>query len=86
MKEDTILVEITKMRKETGLSQSRFAAYFGIPTRTYQKWEQKENTPAPYIPEMISYIHHLQKRVKELEERLSKYEEPGKDAAEVQYG
>ena len=72
MKEDTILVEITKMRKETGLSQSRFAAYFGIPTRTYQKWEQKENTPAPYIPEMMSYILHLEKRVKELEERLSK--------------
>ena len=65
MKEDTILVEITKMRKETGLSQSRFAAYFGIPTRTYQKWEQKENTPAPYIPEMMSYILHLEKRVKE---------------------
>ena len=67
MKEDTILVEITKMRKETGLSQSRFAAYFGIPTRTYQKWEQKENTPAPYIPEMMSCILHLEKRVKELE-------------------
>lgn len=84
MKEDTILVEITKMRKEAGLSQSRFAAYFGIPTRTYQKWEQKENTPAPYIPEMMSYILHLEERVKELEERLSKYEEPGKDVAEVQ--
>ena len=84
MKEDTILVEITKMRKETGLCQSRFAAYFGIPTRTHQKWEQKENTPAPYIPEMMSYILHLEKRVKELEERLSKYEEPGKDVAEIQ--
>ena len=46
--------------------------------------EQKENTPAPYIPEMMSYILHLEKRVKELEERLSKYEEPGKDVAEVQ--
>lgn len=33
---------------------------------------------------MMSYILHLEKRVKELEERLSKYEEPGKDVAEVQ--
>lgn len=52
--------------------------------KNVSKWEQKENTPAPYIPEMMSYILHLEKRVKELEERLSKYEEPGKDVAEVQ--
>ena len=48
-----IPIEVRKLRDETGLSQNRFAAYFGIPCQTYQQWERKERTPSPYIPQMM---------------------------------
>lgn len=64
-----IPIEVRKLRDETGLSQNRFAAYFGIPCQTYQQWERKERTPSPYIPQMMDYIIKLEKKVGELEEK-----------------
>lgn len=33
-------------RARTGLSQARFAAVLGVPTRTLQEWEQGRRTPS----------------------------------------
>ena len=64
MKEDTILVEITKMRKGNWIKSEPVCSILWNTNKNVSKWEQKENTPAPYIPEMMSYILHLEKRVK----------------------
>lgn len=69
-----IPIEVRKLRDETGLSQNRFAVYFGIPCQTYQQWERKERTPSPYIPQMMDYIIKLEKKVGELEEKVASLE------------
>ena len=69
-----IPIEVRKIREETGLSQNRFAAYFGIPCQTYQQWERKERTSSPYIPQMMDYIIKLEKKVGELEEKVASLE------------
>lgn len=47
---------IIAMRKQTGLSQSKFAAIFDIPVATLQDWEHGRRTPPSYIPEMMQTI------------------------------
>lgn len=47
---------IRQMRAETGMTRSEFAAFFEIPARTIQEWEQERKSPAPYIPKMIRRI------------------------------
>lgn len=49
---------IKEIRMETGMSQSAFAKFFDIPTRTVQEWEQERRIPAPYIPKMMLRILH----------------------------
>ena len=51
---------IADIRKETGLSQSKFAKRFGIPVRTLQQWEQGRSTPPDYVVRMIAYIIELE--------------------------
>ena len=51
-----------EFRLLTGLSQSKFAEYFGIPVRSLQEWEQGRKNPP-------SYLLDLMKRVWELENR-----------------
>jgi len=38
-------VDVRAIRKRTGLSQSEFAARFGIPPGTLRDWEQHRKTP-----------------------------------------
>lgn len=52
---------IKELRKETGLSQSKFAAKFGIPVRTLQQWEQGVSAPPEYLVRMMVYIMELEK-------------------------
>ena len=52
---------IKELRKETGLSQSKFAAKFGIPVRTLQQWEQGISAPPEYVVRMMAYIMELEK-------------------------
>lgn len=59
-------MEIRDLRNRTGLSQSRFAEYFGIPVKTIQKWENHGSTPAPYIVGMIERILDLECQVNDL--------------------
>jgi putative transcriptional regulator len=52
---------IKELRKETGLSQSKFSAKFGIPVRTLQQWEQGISAPPDYMIRMMAYIMLLEK-------------------------
>lgn len=54
---------IKEIRKSTGLSQSKFAAKFGIPCRTIQKWEIGQAEPRPYVLKMMERIIDLEKKV-----------------------
>ena len=47
---------IQELRKKTGLSQSKFAEYFGLPLRTVQEWEQGRRKPPEYIPKLLERI------------------------------
>ena len=52
---------IKQLRKNTGLSQSKFAARFGVPVRTLQQWEQGQSAPPEYVVRMMAYILKLEK-------------------------
>lgn len=54
--------KIKEIRERTGLSQSKFAEYFGIPKRTVQKWEINQAKPSDYIPEMMVRILNLEEK------------------------
>ena len=53
---------IKQLRKNTGLSQSKFAARFGVPVRTLQQWEQGQSAPPEYVVRMMAYILQLEKK------------------------
>jgi putative transcriptional regulator len=38
-------INVKKIRNKLHLSQSEFADYFGVSTRTIQEWEQERRTP-----------------------------------------
>lgn len=49
-------MKIKELRALTGMSQSRFAAYFGIPVRSLQEWEQERKQPPPYLARLLERI------------------------------
>ena len=49
-----------EFRLSTGLSQSKFADYFGIPVRTLQEWEQGRRKPPVYLLELLKRIWKLE--------------------------
>ena len=49
-------------RKQTGLSQSKFAEYFGLPVRSVQEWEQGRRTPPEYLLKLLKRIWKLENR------------------------
>lgn len=55
-KTDTKVMKVSEIRAMTGLSQSKFAALFGISVRTVQDWEQERRLPPPYVPGMMLKI------------------------------
>ena len=42
-------MKIKELRDLTGMSQSKFATYFGISVRNIQEWEQEQKQPPPYL-------------------------------------
>lgn len=42
------------LRKRTGLSQTKFAAQFGIPAKTLRDWEQGRRNPPSYVITMLA--------------------------------
>lgn len=55
---------IKEIRNRTGLSQSKFATYFGIPVKTVQQWERNGSVPPQYIPQMMERILDLEEQLK----------------------
>lgn len=58
-------ITIRELRKSTKMSQSKFSAYFDIPTSTLQDWEHKRRTPPPYIASMMQRILELETQLSE---------------------
>lgn len=46
---------ITKIRKETGMTQKAFAEYFKIPLRTYEQWERGKRRIPGYLLRLMVY-------------------------------
>ena len=46
---------ILELRNATGMSQTAFANYFGIPRRTMQDWEAEKRTPPEYLVQLLIY-------------------------------
>ena len=49
-------MEVTELRLQTGLSQSKFAKMFDIPVSTLKDWEQERRNPPAYVINMIRTI------------------------------
>jgi len=47
---------IKELRNTTDMSQSRFAAYLGIPVANIQHWEQGVSNPPAYLISLISRV------------------------------
>lgn len=47
--------------EKTGLSQSKFAKFFGIEIDTLQNWEQGRSKTPEYVQRMLSMIHEYRK-------------------------
>ena len=47
---------IRELRDATGLSQKRFAEWYGIPLSTLRKWEQGIASPAPYVVQLLARV------------------------------
>lgn len=45
--------QIKAIRASTGLSQARFSASFGIPCRTFEKWEAGDRKPPDYVINLL---------------------------------
>ena len=46
-------MQISELRRITGLSQRQFAEHFGIPVGTLRNWEQGISNPPEYVFQMI---------------------------------
>lgn len=46
---------VKEMRLLTGMSQTKFGEYFGIPMRTIQNWENDVSKCPQYVVDLIEY-------------------------------
>lgn len=60
---------VKELRALTGLSQSKFAAYFEMLVSTLQRWENFSRTPPPYVPKMMERILRYDGMIGEPEEK-----------------
>lgn len=58
-------MSIREIRAVLGLSQQKFADYFGIPVANIQHWEQGISTPPKYVTSMMERILVLENKLKE---------------------
>ncbi len=56
---------IRALRDTTGMSQSKFALYLGIPVANIQHWEQGKTTPPDYVASLISRVMKSDGYIKE---------------------
>lgn len=45
---------VKEIRESTGMSQKAFAQMYGIPLSTLRNWEQGNNSPAPYVVNLLA--------------------------------
>lgn len=45
--------QIKAIRQRTGLSQARFAAFYGIPARSVENWESGQRIPPSYVLSLL---------------------------------
>lgn len=57
-------ITILELRKQTGLSQSKFAKRFHLTTRAVQSWEQGTRNTPDHILYMIQKILDYEERMK----------------------
>lgn len=50
------VIDVASVRRKTGLSQTRFAARYGIPVATLRDWEQRRRTPDQPARVLLSVI------------------------------
>jgi DNA-binding transcriptional regulator YiaG len=48
-------MDFKELRKASGMSQRKFAEYFGIPRRTLEDWERGIANCAPYLLDLMKY-------------------------------
>ena len=48
--------KILDLRKSTGLSQKKFAAQYGIPSRTVENWEEGTNKCPDYVFNLLERV------------------------------
>ncbi|MBP3804266.1 MAG: helix-turn-helix domain-containing protein [Oribacterium sp.] len=56
---------IKALRTTTGMSQSKFASYLGIPVANIQHWEQGKTSPPDYVAALISRVMRNDGYIKE---------------------
>ena len=44
-----------ELRALSGMSQRKFASYFGIPRRTIENWDSGDRACAPYLINLMQY-------------------------------
>lgn len=55
---------IKELRAKTGMSQNKFAQYFGLSVRNLQEWEQERKNPPPYLVGLLQRILDLEEERK----------------------
>ena len=54
---------IKKMRQESDMTQKEFAAYFGIPYRSIENWEEGSRKVPDYLLRLMAYRLQMEKRI-----------------------
>ena len=70
-------MEIKELRKQTGLSQIKFAEKFHINKGTLANWEQGLRTPPEHVPFMIETVIKQEQTINNIIDRIN--EEKNKD-------
>ena len=56
---------IVSLRNQTGMTQSEFAKYFGIPLGSLKNWEQAHRSPPEYVINLIEKVLKYEGLVKD---------------------
>ena len=65
-------MKFKEIREKLNLGQKEFAAYFGIPDRTYQKWEYYEEDKNTQKRKAPDYIKDMMLRILTLEGKIDR--------------
>ena len=49
------MMTFKELRTLSGMTQAKFAEYFGIPKRTVENWDAEIRTPPRYVTDLMEY-------------------------------